>query len=253
MKSINFIKTYQILGIDIHSTNLQNVKTVLESVLNSNSTPNLITTFNLDFLRITTIDPEFKNICTESLYNFPDGYGIVSIIKKKYKEKINRITGTDIFLTLIKLAKEHNKKIAIIGGSESVSQLTEQLLINQYYILSNNLLCISPEYLFEQNKNTNSSIVKKVKEFQPDIVFAALGCPRQEKWLFNNMNIFGSKINVGIGATLDFFTGKKRRSPVFLQKIGLEWLWRLMNEPIRLFERYILKDLPFFLKIIFKV
>ena len=65
------------------------------------------------------------------------------------------------------------------------------------------------------------------------------------------MESLGSTINVGIGATLDFFTNTKKRSPLFLQNLGFEWLWRLVNEPSRLFKRYIIYDLPFFLKIYF--
>jgi exopolysaccharide biosynthesis WecB/TagA/CpsF family protein len=65
------------------------------------------------------------------------------------------------------------------------------------------------------------------------------------------MNSFGSKLNIGIGATLDFFTDEKKRSPTFLQSIGLEWIWRLFNEPVRLFNRYIINDLPFYIKTYF--
>ena len=244
-------KIYEVLKINIHGITIQSLEFLLKELLESNNSVNQIITFNIDFLRITTIDKEFNQICKNSFMNLPDGYGIIYIIEKKYKEKIDRITGNDIYLLLIKLAKKLNKKIAIIGGTESVSKKTEHILLSQYNIVPNNLLCISPEYKFEENDFVNSEIIEKIRLFSPDIVFAALGCPRQEKWLYKNMKSFGSTINVGIGATLDFFTKEKKRSPLFLQNLGLEWLWRLLHEPRRLFNRYIVKDLPFFLKIYF--
>jgi len=246
------IKKYPILDVTIHSTGLKNLESKLEQLLVDNHQPKLITTFNLDFLRLTTIDNEFKYICKNSLFNLPDGYGIVNIIKKKYNEKVTRITGTDIYLMLINLSKKLNKKTAIIGAENHVSKKVEEILINQHKIKPANLLCISPEYKFEENVEINKKVINTVKEFKPDIVFAALGCPRQEKWLYQNMNTFGSKINIGIGATLDFFTNEKKRSPDILQTLGLEWLWRLVHEPKRLFKRYIIQDLPFFIKMMYK-
>jgi N-acetylglucosaminyldiphosphoundecaprenol N-acetyl-beta-D-mannosaminyltransferase len=247
----NSIETYKILNVPIHSTDLKNTEVILKSILQSQNPPQLITTFNLDFLRITTIDNEFSEISNKSKLNFPDGYGIISIIKKKYNKKVARITGNDIFRILISIVKKLDKKIAIIGGTKDVSKRTEQKLINQYKIPPENLLCISPEYEFEENDFLNAKVIEEVANFKPDVVCASLGCPRQEKWLYKNMHTFGSKVNIGIGATLDFFTGTKKRSPIFLQNLGLEWFWRLMTEPKRLFKRYILLDLPFWIKIYF--
>ncbi len=245
------MQKFFINNIPIHSTTIEEIKSIFNNSFTSKNTPFLITTFNLDFLRITTIDKTFNNICKNSKYNLPDGIGITYLIKKKYNKKIKRITGNDIFPILLDIAKDKNLKIAIIGGAESVSQKAEQIITNQYKIQTENLLCIAPKYKFEEDAIINNKVIEKIKKFQPDIVFAALGCPRQEKWLYENMTNFGTKINIGIGATLDFFTKAKKRSPVFLQSLGLEWLWRLLNEPSRLFKRYIIQDLPFFLKIYF--
>jgi N-acetylglucosaminyldiphosphoundecaprenol N-acetyl-beta-D-mannosaminyltransferase len=244
-------RTYKILGITIHSLTIENLKLFLSDLLTENNTPKLLTTFNLDFLKIANKDKEFNNICKQTLLNLPDGFGITSLIKRKYKEKIPRITGNDVFPVLIDLALKSDKRIAIIGGTNEVSRKTETILINQYGISQQNLFCYSPSYQFEKDEIENKEVIEKITDFKPDIVFAALGCPRQEKWLYKNMNSFGSKINIGIGATLDFFTGTKKRSPALLQSMGLEWLWRLFNEPTRLFKRYIVNDLPFYIKTYF--
>ncbi len=235
-------------GIILSSATLKNIFTIIENYLKTSKKPSIITTFNLDFLRIANKDIGFKKICSESTLNLPDGFGITSLIWIKYKKKIDRITGNDIFPIILELAKLNNLRVAIVGGSNEVSDKTKNRILNETKFNSENLLCLSPPYKFEEDHQKNEEIINEIEKFKPNIVFAALGCPRQEKWLYNNMNRFNSKINIGIGATLDFYSGVKKRSPKFLQRIGLEWLWRLVQEPIRLFERYIIYDLPFYIK-----
>lgn len=234
------------------SISLNEIIIIIENYLKIQNEPAIITTFNLDFFRIASKDIEFKKICNSSIFNLPDGFGITSLIWIKYNKKINRITGNDIFPRLLELANLNNFRIAIIGGSKKVSNKTKKKIVEDLKFNSENLLCLSPPFKFEQDPKINEQIIDEIEEFKPDIVFAALGCPRQEKWLYSNMKKFNSKINIGIGATLDFYSGEKKRSPIFLQRIGLEWLWRLLNEPARLFRRYIILDLPFYLRTLFK-
>lgn len=246
------MKKYLLNKIIIHSIPFHNIYGSLEKILLYSENCELITTFNLDFLRIADSDPDFFKICNETLYNFPDGFGITSLIRIKYKEKIERITGNDLFPILLRLTNKHDLRLAIIGGTKKVSQNVNAKILSKYEIKGKNLICLSPSYRFEKDITKNNQVIKEVIKFNPDIVLAAMGCPRQEKWLFENMNKFGSKINIGIGATLDYFSEEKKRSPLLLQKLGFEWLWRLFIEPKRLFRRYIIEDIPFYIKMILK-
>ncbi len=168
-----------------------------------------------------------------------------------YKNNIARITGNDIFLILLNLANNNLLNVALIGSSEDVLDKVKEKINSEYSNLMDRLLIISPPFHFENNIDINNEVVRNIEEFKPDIVFAALGCPRQEIWLWNHMHLFGSKLNIGVGAAFDYYSGIKKRSPRFLQKTGMEWLWRLYSEPGRLFKRYILLDLPYMIKLIF--
>jgi len=247
------MQKFLINNITITSLTINELKNIFIKILSTQTNGVLLTTFNLDFLRIANKDDNFRYICQKSYLNLPDGYGIISLIKKKYNTKINRITGNDIFPILLKLAKINNYRLAIIGGRYEVASNIKSKLIKEYKFASNNILILSPPYKFEDNNIQNKKVIKRTIEFRPDIVLVALGCPRQEKWLYKNMDSFGSKINVGIGATLDFYSGYKKRAPLLFQKFGIEWLWRLLNEPKRLFKRYIILDLPFFFRMIIKI
>jgi len=238
----------KIYDINIHSFSIKELENIFTKILISSDQTHLITTFNLDFLRNATINKYFFKICKNAFLNLPDGIGIIHLLKTKYHIKIERITGNDIFPLLLKMANDNKYRVVLVGSTKTVLDKVELKIRNRYKNLNNNLLCISPIFHFEYDEKLNMEIVNEIKFFKPDIVFVALGSPRQEIWLYQNMNIFHSKINIGIGAVFDFFSGEKRRSPIVFQKLGLEWLWRLSKEPTRLFKRYIIYDLPFFLK-----
>lgn len=247
------MQTFRLNSVQIHSFSTSKLKESFNEIVMSNSDPQIITTFNLDFLRISQNNKEFLQICKNSLWNLPDGFGITSLIKLKYKKKVERITGNDIFPILLKIANEKNLKVSIVGSKMEVLDKVQLLVKNKYPNLTNNLKCFSPPPFFESDKVINQNIINEIVRFKPDIVFAALGCPRQEIWLYKNMSLFGSKLNIGIGAVLDYYSGLKRRSPLILQKNGMEWLWRLFNEPRRLFKRYVISDILFYLNNVFRI
>ncbi len=247
------MKIYKINKIDIHSFETDEFKTKLSHILLSQEKPHIITTFNLDFLRISEKNKDFLHICKNSLWNLPDGIGITYLIRLKYKIKIKRITGNDIFPILLKLANKQLLNVALIGSSEEALIKVREIINRKYGNLKDRLLTSSPPINFEEDEKINREVVQEIITFKPDIVFAALGCPRQELWLWQNMGQFKSKINIGVGAVFDYYSGTKKRSPNLLQKLSLEWLWRLACEPRRLLRRYVINDIPFFIKKSFNI
>lgn len=247
------MQKFELNNIPISSPfSIADVKDIFIDVLERKESK-IFTTFNLDFLRIADNNKAFNKIAKNSELNFPDGAGITSLIKLKYKHNIKRITGNDLFPILLEIVKSLDKKIAIVGSSEETQKVVFKRMMSEFGLEKENILMISPEYMFENSDELSSKVIKTLIDFKPDVLLAALGCPRQEIWLFENMNKIQSKINIGIGATLDFFSGTKQRAPKLFQIIGLEWFWRLLTEPKRLFRRYIIYDLPFYLKMLIRI
>ena len=91
----------------------------------------------------------------------------------------------------------------------------------------------------------DAEILRRLREARPDILLVAFGCPKQEKWIYRNYRNTGVPCTIGVGASLDFIAGKFKRAPVWMRRTGLEWTFRLLQEPRRLFNRYVL-DLGFF-------
>ncbi|MBN1216129.1 MAG: WecB/TagA/CpsF family glycosyltransferase [Candidatus Lokiarchaeota archaeon] len=242
---------YLLNDIEVISLNIEDLRKRILYFL-SNKKSNQIITINLDFLRIAFRDKVFKEICIKSDLVVPDGIGITKLIKLKYNKSIERITGNDLLIFLLELSEDIKLKFAFVGSSNKVLKKLEEK-IKKKYSSAEVVNLISPPIQFENDYELNKQILNKLKESKPDILLVALGCPRQEKWLFKYKDEIGAKINVGVGAALDFYTGHKKRAPEIIQRLGLEWLWRLINEPFRLFNRYIIKDIPFFLKQYFEI
>jgi len=247
------MELFDLNNIKINSFSQKELQNALNDVLSGTNKQQIIITLNLDFLRIAENNMDFLHICNNSLWNLPDGSGVTLLLKFKYSQKVERITGNDLFPLLLDIADQQKYRVALIGSSEKVLTHTKDLISKKYPNVSNRLLCLSPPYNFEKNEALNFKVVNEVTAFKPDIVFAALGCPRQELWLWENMEQFKSKINIGIGAVFDYYSGIKKRSPKIFRELYLEWLWRLLHEPGRLYKRYIILDLPFFTKLYLKI
>lgn len=245
-------KKYLLDDIPIYSENAENLKNKIKNILDNKIYPLQIVTLNIDFLRIANIDKEFKEICKNSYIVVPDGIGIILLLKLKYKIDISRITGNDILNIILNLSTSKKLKIALLGSSNStLLNIKNKIKINNLNVEVTNL--ISPPLNFEENEKLNREVIEQLSKSKPDILFVALGCPRQEKWIDKHKNDIGFNIGIGIGAALDFFAGSKKRSPHLLQKFGMEWLWRLISEPKRLFRRYIINDIPFFIKKVIEI
>lgn len=100
-----------------------------------------------------------------------------------------------------------------------------------------------PPYGFERDAAENAKAIEAIRAANADILFVALGTPKQEIWLSKHQREIGVPVSMGVGAALDFLSGKVKRAPRWVQQCGLEWLWRLMQEPRRLWRRYLVDDM----------
>jgi len=175
----------------------------------------------------------------------PDGIGVVLAVRFLYGIKISRLPGADMMEEICKLAAKKGYKVFIYGAKEEVNKKAVDILIKRYQGL--NIVGRSHGYVKEKDME---NLIEKINNSKAEILFVALGSPRQEKWIAEYKNRLNTvKVCQGIGGTLDTIAGNVKRAPVFWQKLNLEWFYRLLLEPKRIKRQ---KVLPVFLFLILK-
>jgi len=176
----------------------------------------------------------------------PDGMPLVWLLKL-YGKKAERVYGPTLMLKTCKMAQDKGYKIYLLGGIKGLSGRLRQKLKESFpgiEIVGNKDTPIRPVPRRETKR-----LIKKINKSHAQIVFVGMGCPYQEMWMIENRNKLNANILVGVGAAFDFMSGRVRPAPTWMQGIGLEWLFRLSQDPKRLWRRYTITNFLFLYKI----
>lgn len=201
-----------------------------------------VVTPNVDHIVKLENDMEFLEVYNNADLVLTDGMPLVwisKLLKTPIKEKVS---GSDLFPKVCELADEKGYSIFLLGAAEGVAIKAAENLKNKYKNL-NIVGTFSPSYGFEKSKSEIEEIIKKVNEAKPDILAVGLGAPKQEKFIYKYKNKLNVPISLAIGASIDFEAGNIERAPKWMQKSGLEWFYRFLKEPKRMFNRYFIDDL----------
>lgn len=191
-------------------------------------------------------DNKFMEVVNNSNIAVPDGAPIAFFMRFFYKLKQVRIRGMDVIEDIIYLAAKKKLKILFYGSTQEKLTLIEKKIKNLYPDLI--FKSVSPPFrgLTDKEKNKYSSFINR---YSPNIIIVFLGCPKQEKWMFENRNLTGCKL--GLGGVADTFSGTIPGAPKVMLNFGLDWLWRFLQEPKRLWRRYLFTNL-FFIFLVLK-
>lgn len=221
-----------ILGVEIDSLNEEEILRTLRNFLNSGH-PHFISTPNPEIILSAHHDQEFKNILNKSDLAVPDGFGLMLASRYLKNRLKKRITGTDLMLKICQIAAENKYSVFLLGGLAKVPEKTAGKLLEKFPRLK--IAGYENGFRFWGWRLPDSKLAEKIKRAKPDILFVAFGAPRQEKWLYYHLpKLSGLKIGMGVGGAFDYISGQVKRAPVFMQKLGLEWLFRLVKQPWRL-------------------
>ncbi len=196
-----------------------------------------IFTPNPEMLVKARADKYFREVLNDGDLNICDGFGLSVFFK------INRIPGADFMIKLCALAAEQGNSVYFLGsGSSEVAEKTAEKMQRQFISLKIAGFDKGPEIEDSQidsselrlDQVNESALIEKINKANPDILFVAFGMSKQEKWIYENLPKLPSvKIAMGVGGSFDYIAGTVTRAPLFLRKIGLEWLYRLIRQPSR--------------------
>ncbi len=211
--------------LDINIANLDIVKTaeLIKSWLLQSGKKQVITA-NSEMLYLAHKDKEFRKILQNASIVTPDGIGVVWAAKLLDKPVAERVAGYDLMLKILEIS---DAKVFLLGAEAKVVKEAARK-INGYRGIS--VAGYSDGY-FE----SDDIVVEKINKAKPDIIFVALGCPKQEFWISKNLEELNVKVCMGVGGSFDVIAGNVKRAPKLWQRMGLEWLYRLIKQPSRFF------------------
>ncbi len=181
-------------------------------------------------------DPSLREIFNQSGMTTPDGMSIVWLLKLYGHKNISRVYGPDLLIATCEAGLDQNWRHFFYGGDPGVSYQLSEKLLSQFpnlQIVGN----YSPPFR-SLNKVERQEVIDRITDANPDIVWVGLSTPKQEKWMKEFISLVDVSVMIGVGAAFDFLSGTKRQAPKWVQRTGLEWLFRFLSEPSRLWPRY---------------
>lgn len=204
-----------------------------------------VVTPNVDHIVKLRHDKNFLEAYKNASLIVTDGMPILwaaMFLGRPLKEKVS---GSDLFLKLCEVASRKGYRLFFLGGREGAAVGASEALKRRYPDIQIAGM-YSPPFGFENNPEENNKISGMIRSSRPHILFVGLSAPKQEEWIFRHYRELGVPVSIGVGVTFEFVSGIIKRAPRWMQKAGLEWFWRLMMEPKRLWKRYLIDDMEFF-------
>ncbi|PPS44233.1 WecB/TagA/CpsF family glycosyltransferase [Chroococcidiopsis sp. TS-821] len=215
-----------------------------------NNEPEYVVTPNAQHILLLQDDSHFSEIYANAFLVVADGVPLVWASQLLGKSLPGRVNGTDLFEQLCKVAAEKGLRVFLLGGRPQAAEHAAKLLQQRHPDL-NVVGTYCPPYGFETDQEELVAINAKIRAAAPHLLFVGLGAPKQEYWMYHNYQKIGVPISIGIGGSFELVSGLVPRAPIWMQKTGLEWFFRLLAEPRRLWKRYILGN-PHFVWLVFR-
>ena len=201
-----------------------------------------VVAINVDVVMKIEKDEYLRKITDNADLTLVDGKPLVWIAKWHKHPVKAKISGSDLVPELCRAAAEKGYSIFIIGGAEGVAEKAKENLerdLPGIRIVGT----YAPPYGFEKDEAELEKINQVISTAHPDLVIACFGCPKQEKWIYENYLKYDGTVSICAGATVDFLAGNINRAPQWMSEHGLEWFYRFSQEPKRLFRRYFVDDI----------
>jgi N-acetylglucosaminyldiphosphoundecaprenol N-acetyl-beta-D-mannosaminyltransferase len=186
-----------------------------------------VVTANPEIVMKTIEDEQYRNVIEKATYITADGIGVVKAAQLLNKPIPERVTGYDTMVELLKLAEQKGYSIYLLGGQQETLEKAVQNIQSAHPSIN---IAGSHNGFFDWDKN---DIPKEIAAAKPDLVFVALGVPKQENWIAGNLSQFEKGVFMGVGGSFDVIAGTVERAPEAWQKANLEWLYRLIKQPSR--------------------
>lgn len=199
---------------------------------------------NVDICMKIHRDPELQRIYDDADLVLVDGTPMTWAARFLGSPLPGRVSGSELLPAFCSIAAVRGYRVFLLGSLPGVAERAKQRLETDNPGLRV-VGTYAPPLGFEQDERENARIVSMIREASPDVLFVALGTPKENKWLFRFREALRVPVSMAVGSSFDYLAGRLKRAPQWMQRCGLEWSYRLIQEPRRLWRRYLIEDLPF--------
>lgn len=231
----------RLMNTEIDNLTMDETLDAIDSLIKEDNCSYVVTP-NVDHIVQLEKDEELKRVYENASLILTDGKPLIWI-SNWYKTPIKeKISGSDLFPRVCELAAKKGYTMYLLGAAEGVADKVAKNLMDKYKGL-NIVGTYSPPFGFEKDKVELKKIERQIQEVHPDILIVGLGCPKQEKYMYHHCKELDVPISFGLGASIDFEAGNIKRAPRWMSEHGLEWLYRITQDPKRLAKRYLVDDM----------
>jgi len=236
-----YLSALNLMGVNFMNTTMKDAVELIKYKIQKREKSNMYF-INADTLNKSYEQTSLRHILNKTKYVFPDGSGIKmasNMVNMPLKQNMN---GTDMFPFLCKMAEEEEIKIFLYGAQDGVAEKMKEKILQEFPKLQ--IVGAINGYDFHDNE-----VINMMNYSKAELVFVAKGAPLQEEWIDKHSNKILAPVIMGVGGLFDFYSGNIPRSPIWMREIGMEWVYRLLQEPKRMWKRYILGNPLFLIRI----
>lgn len=230
----------EMMGCQIDNLSMEETLQTIETFIHSGK-PHQHVVVNVDKLVKASRDEELRRIINECALINVDGMPVVWASRLLGKGLKERVAGVDLFEALMKRSAEKGWRVFLLGAREDVVSGVKSLYEEKYSGLT-----VAGYRNGYWKPEDEAAVVEQIKEARADLLFVAISSPKKEQFLGRHLAEMKVPFAMGVGGTFDVAVGKVKRAPVWMQKAGLEWFYRFLQEPRRMFKRYFVDDMAFF-------
>jgi N-acetylglucosaminyldiphosphoundecaprenol N-acetyl-beta-D-mannosaminyltransferase len=215
----------EVLGVGVDRVTMASALQRIDAMI-ADGGVHLVVTADSSGLHAQLTDPELHEIMASASLVTPDSFGVVWAAKRAGKPVSGRVSGVDLLDEICALSAQKGHRLFFLGAAPGVAELAAERLRLRHP--GCNIVGTRHGYF---PASDDEVVAEEVALARPDVLFVAMGIPRQEKFIYRTKGIIRAKVAIGVGGSLDVFSGRTKRAPMLIQKLNLEWLWRLLLNP----------------------
>ena len=239
------LQSGNVLGVKVSAVNLAQAVDIIDDTIEVGP-PGYVCVAPAHSIMECWRDSEVKSIFNRSALVTPDGMSLVWMLRMQGYRHVTRVYGPDLMRAVLQRTDKEGRLHFLYGSTERIlTSLRDRL--NQDYPKSKILGSIAPPFR-ALTADEDAALIDEIDRAAPDVVWVGLGSPKQERWMAQHRDRLKAPVLIGVGAAFDFLSGEKPQAPLWMQRSGTEWLFRLATEPRRLWPRY--RQYPLFVLLV---